>query len=355
MIKLLKGIAGEIKNNSFYPWWRNHGAFLLISFSFHMLIVLLLFHLPLYSHQFSLPKIIEVKIIEENNKGAEIPTPKINSVPVMEKIKKVMKTNLKKTNPLEEKIIPAPNPEPETEKLILDNLDMELAKEYAAQLREDESWVKEKIIFPEKQANPHTEDAVQPANAPQFAMAANSLPGEGNISEKTNNSPALPGAGSESSTTSTISTGSVWLAGGKDGQGNMMSPPVESKGGDGKNSGSPYIGQSSGHGYSKILGKKGSKKGNLSTFLSLARKKIEEAKRYPWEALRRNWQGKVILSFWIDQKGEVKDIKILQSSGYKVLDEEAKATLLRASPLPVPPEMEENSFKIEVPILFRLE
>lgn len=355
MRKLLLGIIGEIKKDSFYPWWRSQGAFLFISLSLHMLIILFLFHLPLYSQQFSLPKMIEVKIIEEKNKVDEIPKPKIDPVPLLEKTKKVVVTKLKKAKPLEEKITPAPNPVSQPEKVILDNLDMELAKEYASWSKEDESWAKEKIMFPEKNVDANTKDAPKPTKAPQLAMAANSLPGEGMISEKTTDSPALPGVGSESRTTSSTSTGSVWLEGGNYGKGNIMRPPSGNKDGDSKVGDHPNIDKSPGLGYSKVLGKKGNDGSNFSTFLGLARKKIEEAKRYPWEALRRHWEGKVILSFWVDQKGEIRDIKILQSSGYKILDEEAKATLLRASPLPIPPQMEEDSFKIEVPILFRIE
>ncbi len=355
MGKLLQGFEKEIKKESLPPWWRNQGAFLLISFSLHVLIILYLFHLPLYSHQFSLPKIIEVKIIEENNKVSEDSAPKIAYAPVIEKAKKMQKTKLNKAKPLEEKIMPAHNPVPQTEKYILDNLDIGSAREYASQIREDDSWLNEKIIFPDHKTITKTEEVPPRPNPAHIAMAVNSVPEESNFSEKIGTSSALPTGGTGSNPKATVTTGSVWLEGGSEGKGNIMGPPIAPKGGDGKGSGSSNIGQSPGHVYSKISGKKGDGQGDLSTFLGLARKKIEGAKKYPWEALRRNWQGKVILSFWVDQKGEVSEIKILQSSGYRVLDEEAKATLLRASPLPVPPQMEAEMLKIEVPILFRIE
>ncbi|MGB9700179.1 MAG: energy transducer TonB [Thermodesulfobacteriota bacterium] len=355
MNKLLRGIVKEIKKESLYPWWRNQGAFLLISFSLHVLIILYLFHLPLYSHQFSLPKIIEVKIIEENNRAAEVSTAKITPTPVIEKAKKARQTNLKKTKPLQEKIKPAHNPIPLTEKVILDNLDMESAREKVAQLSDDDTWLNEEIIFPDHKTNMKIEENSPLPNPADIGMAVNSIPEESKSSEKIGASSALPAGGTGSDLKTAISLGGVWLEGGSEGKGNFMAPTMASKGGDGKSSGSANLGQSPGHVYSKISGKKGDSPGDLATFLGMARKKIEGAKRYPWEALRRNWQGKVILSFWVDQKGEVSEIKILQSSGYKVLDEEAKATLLRASPLPVPPQMEEEMLKIEVPILFRIE
>jgi len=353
MGKWLQGFVKEIKKESLHPWWRNQGAFLLISFSLHVLIILYLFHLPLYSHQFSLPKIIEVKIIEENNKVSADSAPKIAPAPVIEKPPKVRKTKLNKTKSLEEKIIPAHNPVLQTENYFLDNLDMGSAREHVAQIRADDSWLNEKIIFPDHKPNTKTEEV--PPNPAHIAMAANSIPEESNFSEKKGTSSALPAGGTGSNPKAAVTAGGVWLEGGSEGKGNIPGPPLAPKGGDGKGSGSSNIGQSPGHVYSKIPGKKGDGQGDLSTFLGLARKKIEGAKRYPWEALRRNWQGKVILSFWVDQKGEVSEIKILQSSGYRVLDEEAKATLLRASPLPVPPQMEAEMLKIEVPILFRIE
>ncbi|MGQ9693448.1 MAG: energy transducer TonB [Thermodesulfobacteriota bacterium] len=349
MTKYPEKFGEKKKKEIFHLWLRNQGVFWLTSFSLHIFIIALLFHLPLYPHQAALPKIIKVSIIEEEKKVTEIPFPNITPPPVTEKAKRVMNPKLKKTKPLEEKIIPGHDPVSPTEKVILDNLSMESAREYGGQALEDESWAKEKIIFPEKQADAQPEDTPQGPNLPHSAMAVNSIPGEGNISEKIDNFPALPNGGTGSGKNSAISAGGVWLAGGGEGQGNMA-PPSDGKGG------SSHPGDSTpGHGYSKKFSGKGNDTGNLFSFLRMARKKIAEAKRYPWEALRRNWEGKVILSFWVDQKGEVRDIKIIQSSGYKVLDEEAKATLLRASPLPVPPPIEEDGLKIEVPILFRLD
>ncbi len=357
MKKLRCAFPEEMKKESLPPWWRNQGTFLLISFTLHMLIIIIFFHFPLYTHHFSLPKIIEVKIIEEVKKPeevkevkkfTEIPTPNIAPAPLIEKTKKVTKTELIKTKPPEGKIRSAHKSLFQAKKVILDNIDLGLDSEYASQLSGgDDSWLNEKIIFPEKKANPKTEEAPPFPNTAHLEMAVTSIPGERKISEKAENSFDFPGAGSGIGGLVAIPTGGVWLEGRNEVKGNIIGTSH-----DGISDSSPHVGHSPGHGYSKI---KGNNQGYLSAFLGMARKKIEEAKRYPWEALRRHWEGKVILSFLVDQKGEIKDIKILQSSGYKVLDEEAKATLLRASPLPLPPQIEDDSLKIEVPILFRIE
>jgi periplasmic protein TonB len=99
----------------------------------------------------------------------------------------------------------------------------------------------------------------------------------------------------------------------------------------------------------------GKGRGNLGSYLGNARMRIEKAKRYPREARRRGWEGKVVLSFQINRKGEVAEIKLIQSSGYPDLDEEGFATLRRASPFLPPPLTDQDRLEVEVPMVFKLE
>jgi protein TonB len=94
---------------------------------------------------------------------------------------------------------------------------------------------------------------------------------------------------------------------------------------------------------------------DLGSYLGNARMRIEKAKRYPREARRRGWEGKVVLSFQINRKGEVVQIRLVQSSGYQELDEEGIATLRRASPFLPPPLTDERGLEVEIPLVFRLE
>jgi periplasmic protein TonB len=100
---------------------------------------------------------------------------------------------------------------------------------------------------------------------------------------------------------------------------------------------------------------KGKGRGDLGSYLGHARMRIEKAKRYPREARRRGWEGKVVLSFQINLKGEVAQIRLVQSSGYQELDEEGIATLRRASPFSPPPWAEEEKLEVQIPLVFRLE
>ncbi|MGB9715346.1 MAG: energy transducer TonB [Thermodesulfovibrionales bacterium] len=88
--------------------------------------------------------------------------------------------------------------------------------------------------------------------------------------------------------------------------------------------------------------------GRDSFLLSAIRTAIENAKTYPLLARKRGMEGTVIVSFKIDRKGLPYDIKILKSSGYKILDEEVQRMLRKASPFP------ELDGEIAIPITFRL-
>jgi len=94
---------------------------------------------------------------------------------------------------------------------------------------------------------------------------------------------------------------------------------------------------------------------DLSSYLATARMKIEKAKRCPRVARRKGCEGKEVVSFQIDEKGKVEEIKLVQSCGYPELDGEAIATLRRASPFPSPLLIEKEKLLLEVPILFKLE
>lgn len=72
---------------------------------------------------------------------------------------------------------------------------------------------------------------------------------------------------------------------------------------------------------------------------------------YPDKARRMGWQGKVVLSFIITADGSVRAFKIIQSSGFNMLDKSAVASVREAAPFPKPPVEAE----LVIPIAYRLE
>ncbi len=71
---------------------------------------------------------------------------------------------------------------------------------------------------------------------------------------------------------------------------------------------------------------------------------------YPNQARRMGWHGKVLTSFIIHLDGTVTDVRILNSSGFKILDDNAVTTIKEVSPFPKPP----ITAKIIIPISYRL-
>ena len=68
-----------------------------------------------------------------------------------------------------------------------------------------------------------------------------------------------------------------------------------------------------------------------STFASSATYKIGSAKNphpsYPLIARKKGWEGRVIIQAEIDREGNVSEIKVLESSGFQVLDNASLETL----------------------------
>ncbi|NOR49766.1 MAG: TonB family protein, partial [Desulfuromonadales bacterium] len=81
------------------------------------------------------------------------------------------------------------------------------------------------------------------------------------------------------------------------------------------------------------------------------RKQILKSLVYPQRARRMGWQGQVKIRFVVDTSGKVKDLEILETSGYPLLDRQALKPVTRAAPFPPPPVAAE----ISLPITFRLE
>ena len=78
---------------------------------------------------------------------------------------------------------------------------------------------------------------------------------------------------------------------------------------------------------------------------------IQENITYPARAQRMGWQGKVIIDFIILENGNATDIKIAQSSGFALLDDNVIKTVEAVAPFPKPPVKAE----LRVPIIYRLE
>lgn len=90
-------------------------------------------------------------------------------------------------------------------------------------------------------------------------------------------------------------------------------------------------------------------------YQDMLKQKIESRRRYPRWAKDQGFEGITELVFTVLSNGAARDIKVVQSAGYKILDREAVLNVQRASPFPPIPSTFNLSFlKIEVEIVFRL-
>lgn len=86
--------------------------------------------------------------------------------------------------------------------------------------------------------------------------------------------------------------------------------------------------------------------------LSVISNIVQRHINYPPIARRMGWEGKVLVSFVLEPNGDIRDLKVLKSSGYEVLDKEALDSIRRSyKDFPKPPV----SVVVKLPINFRLE
>lgn len=71
---------------------------------------------------------------------------------------------------------------------------------------------------------------------------------------------------------------------------------------------------------------------------------------YPEKARRMGIEGRVIISFVINESGSINDVKILKSSGYTLLDEAVKEALFKVNQFRKKPER----LLVQLPVEFRL-
>lgn len=80
--------------------------------------------------------------------------------------------------------------------------------------------------------------------------------------------------------------------------------------------------------------------------------RLERFKRFPAAARSRREQGVATIRFRLDRQGHILSSSIARSSGSRILDAEALATLTRAAPLPAIPAGRPDQIEILVPIEF---
>lgn len=83
--------------------------------------------------------------------------------------------------------------------------------------------------------------------------------------------------------------------------------------------------------------------------------RIEQLKRYPSLARLNRWEGKVVVRAVIKETGDVADLRIAQSSGHDILDQDALETLKQATPLTLKQPLGQPQVVVHIPISYKLD
>ena len=92
----------------------------------------------------------------------------------------------------------------------------------------------------------------------------------------------------------------------------------------------------------------------IESYGALLTQHISNFKKYPRIAQRRVWEGDILLEITLNKDSKVLDIKIISESRYGVLNKEAIAMIKRAQPLPKAKNINSETFKVFVPVAFKL-
>lgn len=94
----------------------------------------------------------------------------------------------------------------------------------------------------------------------------------------------------------------------------------------------------------------------LQSYANIIKKRVMDNLTYPGLAKEAGFQGTVKLNLRLSWRGEPLEVVVKESSGYKILDENALATAKGiVSYPPFPPSMDQKELWIEIPITYRLD
>jgi periplasmic protein TonB len=89
--------------------------------------------------------------------------------------------------------------------------------------------------------------------------------------------------------------------------------------------------------------------------VDMVRKRVEDLMRYPILAKANHWEGRVVVQAVVKADGTVGDLRVAESSGHALLDEDALVVMRKASPLMLKHQLEKSQITILVPIRYRLD
>ena len=93
----------------------------------------------------------------------------------------------------------------------------------------------------------------------------------------------------------------------------------------------------------------------LQKFAAVVREKIESKKRYPLAAQTSGIEGRARVKVVILKDGKLKNVEIMESSGYEILDRAALQSVQDAAPFPpIPEAVKRDTIQMSIRLNFKL-
>lgn len=89
----------------------------------------------------------------------------------------------------------------------------------------------------------------------------------------------------------------------------------------------------------------------VSTNFDYIRELVYKGLTYPPIAIENTWEGAVIVSFLVDNNGNIDSVHVLKSSGYRLLDQNAVSAVKHAAPYP----KSSSRVEIKLPVIYKVE
>jgi len=98
-----------------------------------------------------------------------------------------------------------------------------------------------------------------------------------------------------------------------------------------------------------------SPRSDYSWLTAALRRRVESLKTYPHLARVQGWGGRVVVRATIKDDGSLLDARVIESSGYEILDDEAIQLMHRAFPIHLQRDIGKPQVAVMVPIQYRTE
>ena len=89
-------------------------------------------------------------------------------------------------------------------------------------------------------------------------------------------------------------------------------------------------------------------------YLARFRERIQESVVYPFAARRRGEAGRVEVELLLEPSGRVRELSVVSSSSYALLDEAAVEAVRSIRPQPLPDHLPRRPLRVRLPVIFQL-